>query len=122
METKLLELYDLASGQGVDPVEFERAMQDYVGEYEQLDDFLNNNPEFQELGQMMMDELAGKPIDTEILNLMRENFDLPGKIEVKATPVYTPPPTPKVETSNVQPAPTPEIIEEAPYHQGPSPM
>jgi len=120
MEMRFYELNDWAKFNGFDPQQFEILVQRYFLGAERMQDFLRNNPEFKDAMASLMLELEGKPIDLEMLKLLMEQFQLTeeqlnalqnaiNELE-KIQPLL-----------DAQPVPTLEIIQEAPYYQGPSP-
>ena len=129
VETRLYEMHDWAKYNGFDPEQFENLAEQYFIGMERLQEFLRNNPEFKDLAESMMAEVEGKPVNLEQLQLLREQFELTESEAqiIKQTIENIPKtPMPVIPEDSIklldQPVPTPEIIENAPYHQGPSPM
>lgn len=127
IEMRLYELRDWTKYNGFDPEQFEALAERYFIGMERMQEFFKDNPEFQDLAEGLMSELEGRPIDLDMLKDLRDQFQLTEEeIQVIKQVIENVPkiplPADTIELLDVQPLPTLEIIENAPYHQGESPM
>jgi len=114
LELKLYDLYELTNRKDLNPQELEVIFGRNREELIELKTFIENRAELAALAERMTERLEGRAMDIETLKFLREQFRK--RREEALAPVRV------IAPVRVQEPPTEEIIKEAPFHQGDSPI